>query len=112
MVGIVEVEMVGAEAAQAGFDLVENMPARQAALVRPGPDRLHDFRAQDDISPARTESAPDDLLDRRPRRRRWRAGAIEARLGAVAVRGADEVDAEIARAPDQPPVNPPSRPTP
>jgi hypothetical protein len=112
MVGIVEVEMAGAETTKAGLDLIENVSPRQAAVVRPRADRLHDFRAQDDIAPARTESALDDLLGRRPRRRRWRAGAIEARLVAVAVPGVDEVDAEIERAPDQPPVNPPSRPTP
>ena len=52
---------------------------------------------------ARADRAPDDLLGRRPCRRRRRAGTVEARLVAVAVRGVDEVDAEIERAPDQPP---------
>ena len=102
MVGVVEVEMVGAEAAEARLDLIEDVSPRQAALIGPPAHRLHDLRAQHDVAPARADGTPDDLLGRRPRRRRRCAGAVEARLVAVAVRGVDEVDAEIERATDQP----------
>ena len=50
-VGLVQVDVVGAEAAEAVLDLLDDPSARRAALVRVLAHRRHELRRQDDLVP-------------------------------------------------------------
>jgi hypothetical protein len=79
---LVEIDIVGAQALQAGVDLVEDGLARQAAAIGAGAHlhidlgRQHDLLALGEIA----QGAADDLL----------AGAVGVDVG-----GVDEIDAEF-----------------
>ena len=102
MVGVVDVEVIGPQSAQALLDLPKNVPPRQAAIVDAIADRLHDLRAQDQALAASAENGAQQFLGRRPVDPGRGAGAIEAGLVAVRVGRVDQVDAEIQGAADQP----------
>jgi hypothetical protein len=94
-VRVVDVDGVGAEAAQAVFDLVDDVPAGQPSCrVEPtftGLGRDHHVVASAD------EGAAEDLLGGFAFSGWWRAGPVEGRGRPVDVGGVEEVDAEIER---------------
>ncbi len=48
-VDLIEVDVVELQAAEAGVDGGEDMPSRQADLIRPGAHAQMDFRSDDDF---------------------------------------------------------------
>ena len=92
---VVEVDVVGAEAAQAVFDLVDDVAARQPSCwVEPtftGLGRDHHVVA------AAGEGAAEDLFGGFAFSGWWRAGPVEGRGRPVDVGGVEEVDAAIER---------------
>ena len=88
---LVEVDVVGAEPAQAGVDLGHDRLARQAAR-RSGPSRIRPMHLGGDTTSSRLgeilQRAADDLL---------------ARAVGIDVGGVEEVDAELERALDERP---------
>ena len=62
VVGVVEVEVVGLQAAQAGLDLPDDMPARQAAVVDAVADDAVGLGGDHHLVAATAEGAADELL--------------------------------------------------
>jgi hypothetical protein len=87
-VDLVEIDVVGAEAAQAVVDLVEDRLARQAGAVGAGPHAVEHLGGEHDlVAPGEVpDRAADDLL----------GGAVGIGVGRV-----EEIDAEVDRLLDQ-----------
>ena len=83
----VHVEAIGLQPRQALVDLLQDVPARQPAIVRPGPDRIEHLRAEEQLLP-----------DRRSLRLQPSADVAFAAAAAVRVGGVEEIDAGIDRA--------------
>ncbi len=97
-VGVVEVDVVGAQPAQALLDLLDDVAARQSRGRVEAP--LPGLGGEHDLIPATGEGATEDLLGGLALRSGRRTGAVERRGRAVHVRRVEEVDAEIQRRPD------------
>ena len=95
VVGVVEVDVVGLQAAQARLDLTDDVAARQAAVVDVGPDDPVGLGGDHHLVAAAAEGAAEDLLGGFAVGGGRGAGPVEDRHVAVHVGGVDEVDAEV-----------------
>ena len=58
LVDQVHVQAIGLQPRQAFVDLLEDVPARQPAIVRAGPDRVEHLRAEEQLLPDRGALSP------------------------------------------------------
>src|SRR5437899_266734 len=83
----VHVEAVGLQARKALVNLLQDVPSREPPIVRPGSDRVEDFRAEQQLLP-----------NRRPFCLHPSADVGFAAAAAVRIRGVEEVDPGVERA--------------
>jgi hypothetical protein len=96
-VRVVEVDVLGPESAQAGFDLLDDVSARQPAVVDARPDRLAGLAGDHHFVASAGECAAEELFGGLAFGSGRRAGPVEDRQDAVGIRGVEEVDAEVER---------------
>src|SRR5262245_58635697 len=100
VMGVIEVEVVGAETAQGPFDLLHDESAAQAGTVRATAvgarlDTLLHFAGNNNVVAMTLQGHAEDLLCRLPLLGRRRARTVKARLIAVRHRGVEKVDAQV-----------------
>ena len=95
IVGVVEVDVVGFQAAQARLDLTDDVPAGQAAVVDVEPDDAVGLGGDHHLVAAAAQGAAEDLLGGFAVGGGRSARPVEDRHVAVDVGGVDEVDAEV-----------------